>query len=407
VIHGEVAPGYEPVREAFGRNFAEHGEIGGAVAVYVDGEKKVDLWGGLADELGGRVWTPDTIVVVFSVTKGAAATLCARLAEQGRLDLDAPVARYWPEFATNGKAGVTIRQVLSHTAGLPVIEDDLTLEQLIDGRSVAAALARQRPIWAPGTRHGYHGLTFGWLIGEIVARATGQTVGELFGTEIAVPLKLDFSIGLAAAEEPRLALLADPPAPDPAAVEAAIAALDSAEARAMAHGLIAAMADPHSLMYRMAMCNGALPTPAAEFWNRRDLHASEQPAANGATNARSLARLYAACVGEVDGVRILSEQALADATAEQATGVDAVMPFRNRFGSGFTLPSESLRLLSEASFGHLGASGALGFGDARHRVGFGYVTNLIGGAPEGDPRPAGLVAALREALWRLTPGPGA
>jgi CubicO group peptidase (beta-lactamase class C family) len=397
-LHGQVARGFEPVREAFARNFADHGELGAAVAVYVDGEKKADLWGGVADAATGRPWARDTLVLVFSVTKGATGVLCALLAEQGRLDLDAPVARYWPEFAVNGKADVTVRHVLSHTAGLPVMEADLTVEELIDGRPAAAALAAQRPLWEPGTRHGYHGLTYGWLTGEIVRRATGQTVGELFAAEVAAPLGLDFHIGLPERSAARLAPLIDPPVADPAAVETAIAALPDPEARAVARDIIAAMSDPASLMYRMAMCNGTLPTPAALLWNRRDLHAAEQPAANGVTDACSLARMYAACVGEVDGTRLLSAAALAAATREQAAGTDQVMPFRNRFATGFTLPSPSLRLLSGHSFGQLGASGALGFGDSAHRVGLGYVTNLIGGAPEGDPRPAALVSALREVL---------
>ena len=397
---GTVAPGYETVRDAFARNFVEHGEVGAAVAIFVDGEPKVDLWGGLADPASARPWVEDTMVVVFSVTKGVTGALCGLLAEQGRLDPDSPVSRYWPEFGVRGKQSVTVRQVLSHTAGLPVIDADLTLGEIIEGGSVVEALAAQSPEWQPGSRHGYHGLTYGWLIAEIVRRATGQTVGELFAAEIADPLGLNFFIGLPPEYEHRVAPLIDPAAVDPHVIDAAIAAIEDPDKQAMVRDLVAAMGDPSSLMYRMATCNGVLPTPAAELWNRRDLHAAEQPAANGIGDARSVARLYAGCVGEVDGSRILSEPTLLDFTREQASGTDAVMPFRTRFGTGFTLPSPSLQLLSDASFGQLGASGSLGFGDAGHRVGFGYVTNLIGGAPEGDPRPAGLVGALRECLAR-------
>jgi CubicO group peptidase (beta-lactamase class C family) len=390
-IQGSVSDGYEPVREAFERNFTEHGDTGAALTVYVGGEKKVDLWGGVADAATGRPWRQDTLALVYSVTKGATAALCALLADRGELDVDAPVSRYWPEFAANGKEQITVRQVLSHVAGLPVIDADLSTAEVIAGTSVVEALARQKPAWEPGTRHGYHGLTFGWLIGEIVLRATGKSVGTLFASEVAKPLDLDFFIGLPEAQEARVAVLADAPPPDPGAVDA----IADPGVREFLEGMMRAMSDPTSLMFRMGTSNGVLPTPSAEHWNRRDVHAVEQPAANGITNARSLAKLYASCVGEVDGVRLLSAQALRAATQEQAAGVDEVIGHANRFATGFTLQSPSLPLLSDASFGHMGAGGSLGFGDAAGEVGFGYVTNQGGSLV--DMRALSLVAALREA----------
>lgn len=393
-IQGHVGAGYEPVREAFERNFTEYGDMGASVAVYVDGEKKADLWGGVADVATGRPWTEDTMALVFSVTKGATAALCALLADRGELDVDAPVSRYWPEFAANGKESITVRQILSHVAGLPVIDGELTMAEVIAGTKVVEALARQKPTWEPGTKHGYQGLTFGWLLGEIVLRATGRSVGDLVTTEIAKPLGLDFFIGLPDKEEARVAPLVDPPPPDPAVLDT----IEDPAVKEFALRMVAAMSDPTSLMFRMGTSNGVLPTPSAEHWNRRDIHEVEQPAANGITNARSLARFYASCVSDVDDVRLLSEEVLRAATKELAAGVDEVIGHHNRFASGFTLHSESLQLLSDASFGHHGAGGSLGFGDPGHKVGFGYVTNQIGGGPAGDPRLMGLLAALRKSL---------
>lgn len=393
-IQGTVSAGYEPVREAFERNFTEHGDIGASVAVYVGGEKKVDLWGGLADVATGRPWAEDTLALAFSVTKGATAVLCALLADRGELDLDAPVSRYWPGFAAGGKQNITARQILSHVAGLPVIDGELTLEEVIEGTKVVEALARQKPLWEPGTKHGYHGLTLGWLIGEIVLRATGRSVGDLFATTVAKPLGLDFFIGLPAEAESRVARLVEPPPADPAELDA----IEDPPLKEFVQRTVAAMSDPASLMFRMGTSNGVLPTPSVEHWNRRDIHAVEQPAANGITNARSLARLYGSCVAPIDGVRLLSEKTLRAATKELAAGTDEVIGHRNRFATGFTLSSESLPLVSESSFGHLGAGGSLGFGDPAHEVGFGYVTNRIGGLM--DARAMALLGALRHSLGR-------
>jgi CubicO group peptidase (beta-lactamase class C family) len=390
-IHGFVSEGFEPVREAFERNFSENGDKGASVAVYVGGEPKVDLWGGVADVATGRAWQEDTIAVVYSATKGAAAILCHLLTERGLLDLDAPICQYWPEFAANGKEQITTRQVLSHTAGLPLVDAALTRQQVLDGSAVVEALAAQNPLWTPGTEHGYHALTYGWLIGEIVRRVTGRSLGENFATEIAKPLDLDFFIGLPEKKEGRVAPLIDPPPLDPAALDA----IEDEEVKALYAHVAAAMADPTSLFFRAGTTNGALPAPSAEVWNSRDVHAAEQAAAGGITNARSLARLYAACVSDLAGTRLLSEATLHAATRELACGPDKVLVQRTRVASGFVLPSMSLPKLSDESFGHAGAGGALGLGDPTHRVGVGYVPNA--GAP-GGARAELLVAALRECL---------
>jgi CubicO group peptidase (beta-lactamase class C family) len=203
-VHGSVAPGFDPVHDAFVDNLDSGRDVGAAVAAYHHGRKVVDLWGGTADPSTGRPWEEDSIVLVFSTTKGATA-LCANvLAERGALEVDAPVVRYWPEFAQGGKAEIPVRYLLSHQAGLAWIDGEMSLDEALSWDPVVAALARQTPNWDPGTRHGYHATTYGWLVGEVIRRITGTSVGSFFRTEIAEPLGLDFWIGLPEAEERRV-----------------------------------------------------------------------------------------------------------------------------------------------------------------------------------------------------------
>src|SRR3954454_9187406 len=200
-IQGEVAAGFEPVRDAFAANFANHGEVGAAFALYVRGEKVVDLWGGVADTTTGRLWSEDTLQLVFSTTKGAAAICAHQLAQAGALDLEAPVAEYWPEFAAEGKGDIPVRWLLAHRGGLPTVDAHLTPSELCAWQPIIEALAAQRPYWEPGTAHGYHALTYGWLVGEVVKRVDGRSIGRFFADEVAKPVGLDFLIGLPAAEE--------------------------------------------------------------------------------------------------------------------------------------------------------------------------------------------------------------
>jgi CubicO group peptidase (beta-lactamase class C family) len=184
-VDGEVAPGFERVREAFGRNFEHGGDVGAALCVYRHGRKVADLWGGVADSGSGREWTRDTLQLVYSATKAATATCAHLLAQRDKLDLDRPVASYWPEFAAAGKADIPVRWLLSHRAGLPVIDQPIPLADLLAWDPMAAALAAQRPVWEPGTAHGYHGRTYGWLVGEVIRRVSGRSVGRFFAEEIA------------------------------------------------------------------------------------------------------------------------------------------------------------------------------------------------------------------------------
>ncbi|MEU2337522.1 serine hydrolase domain-containing protein [Streptomyces sp. NPDC006654] len=387
LMHGEVAAGFEGVREAFAANFEQRGEVGAAVCVYRDGRPVVDLWGGVADPGTGRPWERDTLQLVYSATKGATATAAHLLAQRGELDLDAPVAAYWPEFAANGKADVPVRWLLSHRAGLVTLDRPVPLGDALGWDAMVAALAAQRPQWEPGTAHGYHGRTFGWLVGEVIRRASGRTPGRFFAEEVAGPLGLDFFIGLPAAERARVSRMVYPK-PE---VDLSTVPLDAVPPEA--REFVAALQDPQSLSNRAF----ALTDPAEIDFNSAEVQAAEIPASNGICTARGLARMYAALVGEVDGVRLFSPGTLAAATAEQAAGVDKVIMFPVRFASGYMLPVETSPLTGPRAFGHPGRGGSLGFADPEHGVAFGYVMNSIVEGAE-DPRAAALVDAVRAAL---------
>src|SRR3954453_16721685 len=207
MIEGEIAPGFEAVREAFENNFKEHGDVGAAVSVYVKGAKVVDLWGGVAGPKAARPWDEGTTALVFSTTKGIPAILAHLLAQRGVIDLDAPVVQYWPEFAAEGKEGTTVRMLLAHRAGLPTLDGRTPPDEAYVWATVTERLARQRPAWEPGTRHGYHAVTYGWLVGEVIRRATGKPIGQVLAEEISGPLGLDTWIGLPEAEQARVSRL--------------------------------------------------------------------------------------------------------------------------------------------------------------------------------------------------------
>ena len=378
-IDGTVDPGWGAVADAFARNFTDHGDVGAACAVYVDGRAVVDLWGGLADRAANRPWCNDTLCLTFSTTKGVTAVVCNRLVQEGRLDPDAPVATYWPEFAANGKESITVADVLAHRAGLAHCEGTFTLDEVLAVEPVVRALAAQAPIWPPGTAHGYHARTYGWLAGEIVRRVTGVSLGTWFATEIAAPLHLDFHIGLPEAHEPRVARLY-PPAAD-----------------AQLQGLIdAAMADDSTLMGAV-MSGPSRLFRYDDMWNTRALHATEMPSSNGIGDARSLARLYAACLGEVDGFRALTDDTVARATVIRSEGTDRVLGFPTAFGLGFTGPAMLPPGVGRRAFGHAGAGGSLAFADPDAGLAFGYVMNQMQLGMTGDARTQTLV----DAVYRL------
>ncbi|WP_330340151.1 serine hydrolase domain-containing protein [Streptomyces sp. NBC_00557] len=386
-IDGEVAAGFEPVREAFAANFSQHGDIGAAVCVYQYGRPVVDLWGGVAAPETGRAWTRDTLQLVYSATKGATATAAHMLAERGALDLDAPVAKYWPEFAANGKADIPVRWLLSHQAGLIALDEPVPLNEALSWAPMAAALAAQRPLWTPGTAHGYHGRTWGWLVGEVIRRVSGRTPGRFFADEIAVPLGLDFFIGLPADDRDRVSRMVYK-RPD---VDLTTVPVESIPEEL--RELVAAWRDPNSFSNRAY----AVTDPAEIDFDSPEVQAAELPGSNGIGTARGLARMYAALIGEVDGMRLLSPETVASATKEQASGTDQVMVVPSRFSSGYMLPTEANPMTGPNAFGHTGRGGSLGFADPEHGVAFGYVMNHIIGGPH-DVRATLLVDAVRRSL---------
>lgn len=387
-VGGFVEPGFEAVRDAFVADFTEHGEVGAACCAYVGGRKVVDLWGGMADRKTGRPWAEDTLTLVYSTTKGVTAICAHHLAEKGELDLDAPLATYWPEFAAQGKGSVTVRQTMAHRAGLPTLEPKLPVEQALAWEPAVSALAAQAPLWEPGSRHGYHAVTYGWLVGEVIRRVSGRSPGRYLAEEIAGPLGLDLYIGLPPSEEHRVSRLV--PAPAPQMTREALAALPAEQIERLR-----AMADPSSLVQRALN-----PTDPPFNFNKPEVHAAELPGANGIATAAALARLYAATVGEVDGVRLLSSDTVASATVEQSSGPDEVLGVDTRFGSGFFLHSTFEPLMGPRSFGHSGAGGSLALADPEREVGFAYVMNQMQQSLAADPRPEGLVAALSAAIDR-------
>jgi CubicO group peptidase (beta-lactamase class C family) len=387
-IGGWTAPGFDGVRDAFAANLAGGQEIGAAVAVYRHGRPVVDLWGGTADPEDGRAWERDTVAVVYSTTKAVTATCALLLAQRGDLDLDAPVAEYWPEFAANGKERIPVRWLLTHQAGLPAIDHPLTPAEAIAWEPMVTALAAQRPAWEPGTAVGYHGMTYGWLVGEVVRRVAGRSIGTVLAEEIAAPLDLDLWIGLPESELHRVSRIvaATPDLDAPARTD-----LDALPEPV--RDVMAAYADPTSLTVRSLL---TIITPPLDHNDPAEQRA-EMPSTNGICTARALARFYAALIGEVDGHRILTPEALAAATTQQAAGTDRVLRMPVRVGTGFGLPGPDAFWYTPTAFGFPGYGGSLGFADPASGLAFGYVMNHV---QEGvaDTRATTLVEATRKAL---------
>ncbi|MCE4948453.1 beta-lactamase family protein [Streptomyces albulus] len=387
-VQGTVEDGFEPVRDAFAANFAERGERGAAVAVYRDGRKVVDLWGGTKDgdaEPGDATavpWEPGTAQIVRSATKGIAATVPLLLHQRGQLDLDAPVGTYWPEFKAAGKDRVLVRHLLAHRAGVPALDTPITPAQAIDGVSGPAAVAAQAPAWTPGTDHGYHAQTYSWLLGELVLRVTGRTLGTWVADEISRPLGLDLWIGLPDEARPRVGRLTRVEAPPRPA---------SAGLRARPKKSVTdAYADPTSLTSRAFAAISPAPDENADAYR-----AAELPASAGIATAPALARAYAALIGPVDDhPRLFAPATLTLARTEESAGPDRTLLVATRFGLGFMLHGPSSPLLGPGSFGHPGRGGALAFADPERGIAFGYVTNGMQPNVTADPRAQALVRAV-------------
>ncbi len=382
-IEGNCDPRFALVRDAFAENLEKRNEYGAAVAVMVDGRMVVDLWGGYADKAKTRPWTRDTLVNVFSTTKGLTAICAHRLAGEGQLDFDAPVSRYWPEFAQNDKGHITVRQLLNHRAGLPAVRTRLKVDSYYDWNYMVELLAAERPFWEPGTKHGYHAITFGWLVGEVIRRITGKSPGHYFRTELAGPLGLDCHIGLDPAQDHRCAEIRQAPPPAPGEFnlfDYATKNRDSLTAKVF-----------------LNPSDGL----RSEVINSRGWRGAEIPAANGHTTARALARLYGALArgGQIDGVRVMASEEIENCYCEESCGTDEVLMISTRFSSGFMLTQTNDKWGPNAhTFGHPGAGGSLGFADPDARIGFGYTMNKMGSGILIDPRARALFEAVYASL---------
>ncbi|MYZ35812.1 serine hydrolase domain-containing protein [Streptomyces sp. MnatMP-M17] len=420
-VQGTVAAGFEPVRDAFVRNFERLGERGAAVAVFQDGRKVVDLWAGTRDVDGAEraagagagagsgvagsgvgtepdagasdyvsdpaPWAVDTAQIVRSATKGIAAAVPLLLHQRGQIDLDAPVGTYWPEFKAAGKERVLVRHLLSHRAGVPVLDRPLTPAEALDGESGARALAAQRPVWEPGTDHGYHAHTYSWLIAELVRRVTGRSVGRWIAEEIARPLGLDFWVGLPAEEAHRVGRIGR--------------LTESAELAEPAVGGGALRLRPKRSVSEAYQDTGSLTRRAFGVIDPRPdendpaYRAAVLPGSGGISTARALARCYAAMIGPVDGHRLFAPATLTLARTEESAGPDRVLVVATRFGLGHMLHGPAAPLLGPGSFGHPGRGGSLGFADPESGIAFGYVTNGMRKGVTADPRAQALVRAVR------------
>jgi len=375
-IHGYTAAGFEGVRDAFAANFDNGSEVGAAFSAYHRGQKVVDLWGGVADQDSGAAWQEDTMILVFSTTKGATALCANRLAERGELDVEAPVATYWPEFAAAGKQDMPVSYLLSHQAGLAWIDGTMSFEDALAWEPVVERLAAETPKWEPGTATGYHAVTYGWLVGEVVKRISGKSLGTFFHDEVAGPLGADWYIGLPEELDHRVAPLIVIEAPTDEAVKA----------------MMEQFTGPDTKLGK------ALSAPGGAFadvnvFNSRAVRAAEIPAANGVADARSIARIYASMVGEVDGVRTLGADQVKQATTQRSSGPNIVlMDMDVQFGLGFMVPSTMI-VNPAGSFGHYGAGGSVGWADPDAELGFGYVMNRMDIGLAGDMRSANLINA--------------
>ena len=375
MMDGMTAAGFERVRSAFAGIHDDGLDHGSAVAVWVDGEPVVDLWGGHQDLACTRPWQSDSLVNVWSATKGVAALAVAMLVERGRLDYGAPVARYWPEFAAKGKGAITLDQVLSHQAGLDGVDVPISDADFYAGRPFVEALAAMAPLWPPGSRCVYHAVTYGHIIGELVRRVDGRGFGQFVAQEIAGPWGLSFFVGLPAEHDHRVAEMS--------AHDKAYDWIRQGEKSAYPHAF-------HN------------PTLSATRPNERAWRAAEVPAANGQSDARALAKLYGvlACGGAIGGQRLLSPETLRLATAERFNGLDACSQAPTVFAAGFRVGAIGFGPhVGAGHFGHTGWGGSTAFADPARRLGFAYVTNRLLGFDDGvDPRRARLLDAVYAAL---------
>ena len=370
-LEGRVAEGFDKVARAFEQNFAEDLEVGASFAVVCEGEAVVDVWGGWADRAATRPWSADTLVNVYSTTKGMTALCVAILVDRGKIDYETPMAEYWPEFAAGGKSELTVGQVLSHQGGLSGLRKTITVRDYADWQKMVDLLASQEPLFPPG-RSGYHAITFGFLAGELVKRVDGRSLGTFFAEEIARPLGADVWIGLPESEDVRAAEILKPTRPPDQAL-------------------------PSNPIATAALAN---PVLDAEVPNKRWYRAAEIPAANGQANARGLAQVYGLLAngGELSGVGLISPNTIAIATRERLSNDDLVLEIPMRWAAGYALNDGVVYGPGELTFGHSGWGGSFACADPIAGIGIAYAMNQMYPNLQGDERSQRLLAAVYECL---------
>jgi CubicO group peptidase (beta-lactamase class C family) len=392
-VQGRVDPAFREVLDTFVENFETHGEVGASVCLSVEGETRVDLWGGHVDEAGSAPWTEDTLSLVFSVTKAATALCAHLLVERGELDLHAKVTHYWPEFGQQGKEDATVAMMLNHSVGLPAFRDPIKPGGYYDWDYMVGRLEQEAPFWKPGIRNGYHMISFGWTVGELVRRVSGKSLGTFFADEFARPLGLDFWIGLPEALEPRVShmipFLPGPEGPFTDFTKALIG-------------------DPTSIP-ALSWLNSGGYTPDA-----REAHAAEIGGGGGISNARSLVRLFEP-LADGGGALFSRDSVTRMSQVSMATGDDATLCMPTRFALGFMKSMDNRHrpfgdiescILGDRAFGHVGAGGSLGFADPDCALAFGYTMNRMGAGLLLNVRGQGLVDAAYRAVGFRTNAPG-
>ena len=377
-INGFCDEQFERVKNAFVRNFKSDLEVGASFAATINGKFVIDMWAGHADAAKRSPWEQDTIVNVYSTTKVMTVLCTLMLVDRGLLDLDAPVAKYWPEFAQAGKEKLPVRYLFSHTAGLPGFDEKIPVEALYDWDRIINLLAAQKPWWKPGTKSGYHAITHGYLLGELIRRITGKTVGTFFREEVVNPLNADFHIGLPEELDSHVGELIPPEMPD-----------------------LEKVAEQFNFDVTMAIKTLSNPPLTAELSRTRAWRGAEIPAANGHGNARSVARIISAlaCGGEVDNVRLLSLETIEKSIEEQSYGPDLVLILPIRFGLGWGLTSKDMPIgPNPRTFYWGGWGGSLAVVDLDAKLSFSYVMNKMNSNLTGDIRTVRLVRALYKAL---------
>lgn len=389
LVEGTYEPRFQRVVDAFVRNYHDHDEVGASLCVTHEGNTVIDVWGGGFDRDSGKPWDSDTVSIVMSCTKGAVA-LCAHvLASQGLLDIEAPVAEYWPEFATNGKEHATVRMMLDHSVGVPAIRGELAPDFMIHWDQVVERLAAEAPFWEPGTRNGYHLINFGWTVGEIVRRVSGKSLGAFFQEAICEPLGIEFWIGLPEEHEPRVSDMIPSPPPD--------------NGGHISKFMQVVMSEPESAT-RVAMSNLLSQKTQGRAW-----HAAEIGGGGGITNARGLAGMYRPLALGGDGL-ISAEQLRKARTCSVATNLDATLQIATRFGLGFMLSMDNRDkydkdsvVIGEQAFGHVGMGGSIGFADPSLGLSMGYTMNRMGPGILLNERGQSIVHATYEALGAPLP----